>query len=315
MDLLSRYVRKFGKLRVDRSKGEPAPHKAILLLSVIDSIQHYEITENKIYISPELVARFKDNWHKLVTTNKFTSNFSLPFYHLKSEGFWFFKTLIGREILLTSSHSIKSFAHLKEVIDYAYLSDDLFQLISNQQSSNILKHTLLTTYFPTVNYNNTSDNNDVINEVVNQILHEAPAAYRIKADNFDEEELFIRGGVFKKVVPKVYNFTCSISGMRLIANREIQMIDACHIVPFSHSHDDTISNGISLCPNLHRAFDRGLITIDEDYRVVISNGFSESASDYSIKIYHSKKILLPNEPHYYPSFNNLKWHRENIFKN
>jgi putative restriction endonuclease len=315
MDVLTTYIRKFSKLRVDRSKGEPAPHKAILLLSIIDSIQQREITENKIYISPELVARFKDNWHKLEVNNKFTSNFALPFYHLKNEGFWFFRTILGREILLTSSHSIKSFAQLKEVVDYAYFNEELFQLLSNQHTGNILKHVLITAYFPAITYKTDSDSSGVINEVISQIFNEAPAVYKLKAESFDEEEVFIRGGVFKKVVPKVYNFTCSISGMRLIANREIQMIDACHIVPFSHSHDDTISNGISLCPNLHRAFDRGLITIDDDYRVVISNDFSESTSDYSIKSYHGKKILLPNDYHYYPSLNNLEWHRSNIFKN
>lgn len=315
MDALSTYVRKFSKLRVARVKGDPAPHKAILLLSIIDSIQQKEITENKVYISPELVARFKDNWYRLVHNNKFSPNFSLPFYHLKNDHFWFLRTMLGREILLTTSHSIKSLAQLKEVVDHAYFSEDLFLFLSNQHTRNILKHALLTAYFPAATYNTDSDSSGVINEVISQILNEAPEAYKLKADSFDEEEVFIRGGVFKKVVPRVYNFTCSISGMRLITNRDIQMIDACHIVPFSHSHDDTISNGISLCPNLHRAFDRGLITVDEDYRVVISNNFSESSSEYSIKNYHGKKILLPNERYYYPSLENLEWHRNNTFKN
>lgn len=30
-----------------------------------------------------------------------------------------------------------------------------------------------------------------------------------------------------------------------------QLVDACHIVPFAISKDDTINNGISLSPNLH----------------------------------------------------------------
>jgi putative restriction endonuclease len=314
MDLLSTYVKKFSKLRVDLSKGSPAPHKPILLLSIIDSISHGEITENKIYITPELVARFKDNWHKLVKTNKFTPNFSLPFFHLETSGFWFFITLTGREIILTSSLSIRSFAHLKEVIDYAYFSDELYQLLTNQHTSTILKHTLISTYFPDVGYADKLDSAGLINEVVNQILHEAPASYKLKVNSTDEEEVFIRGGLFKRVIPKVYNFTCAVTGMRLITNREVQMIDACHIIPFTHSHDDTVSNGISLCPNLHRAFDRGLITIDDDYRLVVSNSFSESATDYSIKAYHGKEILLPQERHYCPSLSNLNWHRNNIYK-
>lgn len=216
---------------------------------------------------------------------------------------------------MTKSHSIKSFSQLKEAVDYSYFSADLFMLLANQPSSKILKHALITTYLYSSEYSIDYDSSGMIKEIVNQILNGTPTNYRNQADSFDEEELFIRGGLFKRVVPKVYNFTCSISRMRLIANTDIQMIDACHIVPFSQSHDDTISNGISLCPNLHRAFDRGLITIDEDYHVVTSSNFSESGSDYSIRAYHGKKILLPYEPCYYPSLENLEWHRNNIFKN
>ncbi|MFC4198185.1 HNH endonuclease [Pedobacter jamesrossensis] len=32
-------------------------------------------------------------------------------------------------------------------------------------------------------------------------------------------------------------------------------------VPFNVSHNDKVTNGIALCPNLHRAFDRGLVSI------------------------------------------------------
>jgi len=35
-------------------------------------------------------------------------------------------------------------------------------------------------------------------------------------------------------------------------------------------------NGLALCPNLHRAFDRGLIAISDDYRVVVSEGKSKA---------------------------------------
>lgn len=60
------------------------------------------------------------------------------------------------------------------------------------------------------------------------------------------------------------------------------MIDACHIVPFSESYNDIVTNGIALCPNLHRAFDSGLISIDENYKVIVSNTFIEERNNYSI---------------------------------
>jgi len=84
-------------------------------------------------------------------------------------------------------------------------------------------------------------------------------------------------------LPKIYNIKCCIFGLRVDATINVTMVDACHIVPFSISYDDTITNGLALCPNLHRAFDRGLIAISDDYRVVVSDAFVEDESSYSIR--------------------------------
>jgi putative restriction endonuclease len=305
MNYLSAYIKKFSQLRTAKINGISAPHKPILLLSIIVGIEKEEIKENKICITPDLVASFKDLWHQLVHNTSFSANFALPFYHLKSDGFWQLHICIGREVLLTASHSIKSFAQLKEVIDYASFNEDLFKLFTNQHTREVLKQTLLSTYFPTTH--NLSANNELITTIINQILHEPPAAYKTKATSFDEEEIFIRGGVFKKEIPKIYNYTCCISGMRVIADKEVQMIDACHIVPFSESGDDTISNGLSLCPNLHRAFDRGLIGINEEYRVLVKP-FHEGDNAYSIKQFEGQQIILPKLKEFHPAMNNLKMH-------
>jgi putative restriction endonuclease len=192
------------------------------------------------------------------------------------------------------------------VIDYASFNEDLFTILTNQHTREILKQTILSTYFPSTH--NLSANNELITTIINQILHEPPASYKTKAAYFDEEEIFIRGGVFKKEIPKIYNYTCCISGMRIITDKEVQMIDACHIVPFSESGDDTISNGLSLCPNLHRAFDRGLIAINEEYRVIVKS-FHEGENAYSIKQFEGIQIKLPNEKEFHPSMNNLMKHR------
>jgi putative restriction endonuclease len=306
MTHLEKYIRKFSDLRIDRSKGATAPHKPILLLSIITEIEKGNITENKIYITPELVARFKDYWHQLVNNPIFSPNFSLPFFHLKSEGFWFLNTFIGKEILLTSSQSIKSFGHLKDVVDYASFDEMLYELLIVTQTRLILRNVLLDIYF---NHAAISESNKTISEISTQILNDPAIIYKTRAEHFDEEEVFVRGGVFKKEIPRIYNYSCCVSGMRITASSDVQMIDACHILPFSESHDDTISNGISLCPNLHRAFDRGLITIDQEYRVVIKS-FKEDDTSYSIKQFEGKHILLPSNQDHYPAQTNLSLHRK-----
>jgi putative restriction endonuclease len=236
----------------------------------------------------------------------FTSNFSLPFYHLKSEGFWCLHTLIGKEISLTSSHSIKSFGQLKDVVDFVSFDEILYELLIVSNTRNQLRNALLNTYF---NGARILEDNQILNEISNQILNDPAEVYKTRAELFDEEEVFVRGGVFKKEIPKIYNHTCCISGMRIIAGDGIQMIDACHIIPFSESHDDTICNGISLCPNLHRAFDRGLVAFDENYKVLVKP-FEEKITIYSLKQFEGKPILLPLNKDHCPSLINLAWHRK-----
>ena len=279
---------------------------------MIQSIACGETRENKIEITPQLVARFKDNWNWLVKESFFKPNFALPFYHLTSDKFWNLQTFTGKEILLTSSLSIRSFSQLREAVAYAFLDDNLFALLSQAATREALYHFLLGHYFKATKQSYLKTG--LFEEVTDQILNDPPATYQQLVETADEEEIFIRCGVFKRVVPKIYNYTCCISGMRIISGYDVQMVDACHIVPFALSHNDTISNGISLSPNLHRAFDRGLVSLNSDYKVMVSNSFTESDSDSSIKIYKSKKIILPAHKNYHPSLENLEWHRECVFK-
>ena len=69
-----------------------------------------------------------------------------------------------------------------------------------------------------------------------------------------------------------------------------------------------------MCPNLHRAFDRGLIAIDSNYKVVVSNTFKEEESNYRIKAFEGKKIKLPYQNDYFPLKENFERHRLIFFK-
>jgi putative restriction endonuclease len=164
---------------------------------------------------------------------------------------------------------------LDAAIEYAQLNDDLFALMQDNVANLTLQHALLHHYFPNAPLASSPapyGQLDMFTDITDKILHESPAAYRTEIAHLlaadDDEEVFLRGSLFKREVPKVYDHRCAISGMRIVATANIQMVDACHIMPFAESHDDTISNGIALSPSLHRAFDRGLISISSDHRVL-----------------------------------------------
>lgn len=317
--ILQKYLKAFKKLRIDRAHGV-APHKPILLISVLQTFQNGINNNHRIYITPELVALFKSNWSLLVTSNH-DCRFALPFYHLTSDKFWSIFPKPGFENILQLKASMRSFANLNAAVDCAIIDEDLLTLMQDQKSNEILQQFLLDEYFPNTksNYcNSSSRQQKLFDDIENKILNEPSEEYRQEIKKLmqqqNEEEIFLRGSLFKREIPKIYNNTCCISGMKIDATINVSMIDACHIVPFSVSYDDTVTNGIALCPNLHRAFDRGLIAIDENYKVVVSKTFKEDETSYSIRVFEGKEIQLPSMKSYYPLRENFSWHKNNVFK-
>ncbi len=317
---LSKYITDFKRLRRDRKNGG-APHKPILLLAIARLIQQSVIQSRFIEITPELVLEFKELWGKLVVSNH-SPNFSLPFFHMRSEPFWKLVSKIGMDFPITSSNSIRSLNGLKEALSYAEIDQELFLLMSQSVEGVVLQEVLLDTYFAETKDLLLQQSPSLFAALETQILKEDQLTYRQRIDELKttltkeefEEELFVRGGVFKREIPKIYNYQCAISGMRIESTSNAQMVDACHIIPFANSKDDTITNGISLSPNLHRAFDRGLITVSSSYKVQISNTIKELDSPYSLGQFNGKEILLPENTNFHPSQNNFSWHREHTFK-
>jgi len=319
MEKLQTYLHQLSKLRRDAKNGG-APHKPVLLLAILELVRKGEIWNNRIEITPEMVLEFKSIWSKLVITQH-TANFALPFYHMKSEPFWRLVTNAGMAIPVTSSNSIKSLGALKESVAFAEIDKDLFELLKDPISHAVMEEALLDIYFTETKSNFRKAGYDLFSQLETQILQEDREIYAERISDLKEtlskeqfeEEIFVRGGVFKREVPKIYDYQCAISGMRVESTTNAQLVDACHIIPFAISKDDTITNGISLSPNLHRAFDRGLITINNEYIVRVSPAIRENDSPYSLSQFDGKRIILPNEYKYYPSVENLTWHRKECF--
>jgi len=313
---LKYYIRCFKKLRRDR-KNEGAPHKPILLLAIIRLIESEELKSNKIYITPELVGNFKSIWSELVITHHHMT-FVLPFYHMKSEPFWKLVAKPGCEKWVESNSSMRSFYNLKMAIEYAEIDIKMYEFFTQPETREILKEEILKCYFAKIKNQYGSEGSDPF-KILSLQIQESEEVYRNRISKLTkslnqndlEEEIFVRNGAFKREIKRIYSNSCAISGLRIDATIDVSMIDACHIVPFAESYNDTITNGIALCPNLHRAFDRGLISIDEEYKVLVSSKFVENKEvNYGIRQFEGKKLFLPNKKTFYPSEKNLFNHRQ-----
>lgn len=318
------YLHKLTHIRVNTSKKNGiSPHKPILLLSVISGIEIGNIKSNKIFITPELISLFKKIWQELVENPKHHCLFTLPFYHLTSSPFWNLVPKPGFQKVIRSKISMKSFKNLNEAVEYAEIDFELFVLLQDKEKREIIKHEILKKYFPDTKSNYSGGDTSYIDNLSNQILNEPSELYKTKiqklqnelnTDSFEEEQ-FVRGSIFKRQIPLIYKNTCAVSGLQINATVNVSLVDACHIVPFSNSYDDTVTNGILLTPTIHRAFDRGLISINDNYKVMLSSKFKEEGqSKYSIYQFSDNEIFLPANKKFYPNIENLRWHRENVFK-
>lgn len=295
-------------MRVDRSHGEPAPHKPILLLAVIELIEEGVIIENKIYPSPLLVETFLKYWN-LVRDNK--PHIEYPFTYLKSEKFWHLHVKQGRhEYLMNGKFS--SFAKLADIIDYASLDEDLFDYLKFSSTRDDLRDALIRCYFSQhheIFYSAIEDSRDIALVEKLLIRNAENKDFKLSKEITDEKK---REKGFSRAVKRLYDFTCAACHYRIITASGEAAVDAAHIYPFKESFDDSIGNGIALCKLHHWAFDKGLFSIKDNYKIIVASSFIESGNN-NFSLYHlqSKTILLPKEKPFRPSVVMLRWHREN----
>ncbi|MDE6695747.1 MAG: hypothetical protein K2K25_02600 [Muribaculaceae bacterium] len=143
MDASNYYKDQFRDLNVNRSGNKVAPHKAILLLSVIELIENGFITTPFIEISKPLEDRFKQNWRKYVSKDRgYSCKMYYPFFHLSSSPFW--------ELVKTESYDkqneYSSMKSLRRNFKGAVMASDLFGLIQSPIHRENLKIILIKTY-------------------------------------------------------------------------------------------------------------------------------------------------------------------------
>ncbi len=112
---------------------------------------------------------------------------------------------------------------------------------------------------------------------------------------------------FRQMVLAAYNYKCAITGIHLP-----ELLVASHIVPWKSDKKSRIDPRNGICLNaLHdRAFDRGLITFDDDCKIMLSRKLSTSNHDY-FGSFAGKQLSLPSR--FRPLVDFIRFHRKNIF--
>jgi putative restriction endonuclease len=123
----------------------------------------------------------------------------------------------------------------------------------------------------------------------------------------------VRDRVFRLRVLRAYDSRCAITGLKLINGGGRAEVEAAHIRPVEANGPDVVNNGVALSGTVHWMFDRGLIGIADDLRILVSRQVNDPFSVRSI-INKSGFLLPTHRPADRPHPRYLSWHLENCFK-
>lgn len=324
---LAEYVRSFITLRTDVNRnyypdqpGHRAPHKPLLLLAVMDRIAEGSVTSNFIEIDAELGELFSIYWAKVMPPDR-RGNLAYPFFHLRVRdgGFWHLVARPGKEQALEAARAVRSVPELRELVWGARLDEELFALLLDPASREVLRAALLERYFapeirPTL----------LAQGVVNV------QAYRYSLDLLDAARCEPFGGAslaadalprsardqgFRRAVVIAYEHRCGFCGIRMTTPDGHTVVEAAHIIPWSESQNDDPRNGVALCRLCHWTFDEGLLALSETYLILAS---PELTADRNVPAHLGalvgRLLVGPAEETWRPDLTALRWHREKRFR-
>ena len=145
---------------------------------------------------------------------------------------------------------------------------------------------------------------------ISEIGFEAPIG-ETEADRITKTRLV--QGFFRNTVLASYNNNCCFCSLNIPS-----LLVASHIIPWKDSKEKRAdpTNGLCLCSLHDKAFDRGFLGVDADYRILVSSSMKKIKSKsklHTIALVDIEgiEIILPNR--FFPDLSSLEYHREKTF--
>lgn len=284
------WLSKLANLKKDQSRGT-APHKPLLHLVVIDLFECGKLAGGDFRRDGELAFRFNSYWSLGAVGRGSRPDVKLPFFHSRSDGFWTPYEEGGRE------------AGARDLARIARLDPDYLLCLADPAFRDSARRTLVLHHFSGETRASLATllGMDLPSEPSDDSLPKPPPAILRRK----------REARFAFAVLPAYDFTCALTGYRMVAEDGTTILDAAHIQSFSHGGPCTVGNGLALSKTAHWLFDRGFWSLSDQLHVLVKKQDFHETGSLGLLLKPKDGLALKKLPGilYRPEPSFLAWHR------
>ncbi|MBD3842474.1 MAG: HNH endonuclease [Campylobacterales bacterium] len=272
-------------LTIWKKGNQRAPHKPLLILYALGQLQ-----KNDLRLLPyEKVGN--DLKQLLIDFGPIRKSYhpKEPFVRLSRDRIW----ELDKEVILSNPNNRKL---LSDHVSGGFIPEVYNVLKSNMDHIPKLAQIILDQHFPSTIHE------DILSAV----------GLDFSVNLFKRRK---RDSKFRDKILRAYGYSCAVCGFNVRLAHALVGVEAAHIKWHQAGGPDVEENGIALCSLHHKLFDRGVFTINNERKMVVSqdahgtNGFDEW-----LMRYHGNMIMKPIEESYYPKDEIIYWHVREVFK-
>jgi len=277
--------------------GKRAPHKPLLILVALGEWQRGNRRITFAQIEARLVQLLK-TW---APPTRGKPQAEMPWWHLMSDGLW---QVEQADRLARKASGFPTMAALRS--SHAGFTADVLEWLDTDPSAiHTIAGLILQQHFLPTTYQS----------VLDQCGLDIPAPFELESPNQIKDstnaQQRYRAASFRHDVLKAYDYRCAVSGFQITLGGTPIGCEAAHIQTHALGGPDTVDNGLALEPTLHTLFDRGIWSLSDDRRILVSQEFS--GSDIGLERIRSLsgqpiREPLPGQPTLNVEY--IKWHRE-----
>lgn len=281
------------RIRPWEQQGLRAPHKPLLLLFALGRLQRSGQSNMAFGDAEEPLRRLLREYGR----PGIRLRAEYPFYHLQNDNIW----QITPRIAVPAGSSATRRQLLEAGVMGRLVPNFEAALKADPQFLAAVARSVLDRNFP-------PSLHDEICSAVGLDL-QVPETGRSK-------ERTARDPSFRWAVLLAYEYRCAICGYQGQLAGQFTGLDAAHVHWRALGGPDSVDNGLCLCSLHHKLFDSGVLSIGDDYRVLVSShfiGHNDAAQEFVTR--RAGAQLLPPQPGQSPvAGEHLAWHRAQVFR-